>query len=294
VVEHHRDHHSVSCLVRLMLIAIAMLWCAVPLSQSVSAVEPVPFFDAAQKPPRPPASELRAIRFLTDDDYPPFHFPGPDGQLTGFNVDLARAICEELRVACTIQARRWDTLSSSLEASQGDAIIASRKATPAERERFSFSIPYYRTPARFVIRKNGGREKEFADPSSDALAGKTVAVVTGTAHAAFLARFYPRTAVQSQPGQADVLRLLLKGEIDAAFGDGISLALWLNGPDGAGCCQFLGEAFFEGDYFGEGAMIAFRKDSAALRRAVNFALYRLAETGEYQQLMRKYFPVSFY
>ncbi len=43
----------------------------------------VPFFDLSRKPDRPDLAGLRAIRFLTDDDYPPFHFLGPDGQLTG-------------------------------------------------------------------------------------------------------------------------------------------------------------------------------------------------------------------
>ncbi len=46
------------------------------------------------------------IRFLTETDYPPFNFTGPDGNPAGFNVDLARLICEEIKVTCTIQMRR--------------------------------------------------------------------------------------------------------------------------------------------------------------------------------------------
>ena len=68
------------------------------------------FWDPGLHLERPDLSALRAIRFLTDDDYPPLDFALADGSLSGFNVDIARAICEELHIGCTIQARRWDTL----------------------------------------------------------------------------------------------------------------------------------------------------------------------------------------
>ena len=97
---------------------------------------------------------LRAIRFLTDDDYPPLDFALADGSLSGFNVDIARAICEELHIGCTIQARRWDTLIDSLETGKGDAVIASISANAAARARIDFTQPYYQTPARFATRKD--------------------------------------------------------------------------------------------------------------------------------------------
>ena len=81
------------------------------------------FWDPARRPQRPDTSGLHIIRFLTEDEYPPFDFITPEGALVGFNVDLARAICEELKVACTIQARRWDNLLDALDQNQGDAIV---------------------------------------------------------------------------------------------------------------------------------------------------------------------------
>jgi polar amino acid transport system substrate-binding protein len=250
----------------------------------------VPFFDTLRKPERPDMTGLRAIRFLTDDDYPPFHFPGPDGQLSGFNVDLARAICVELRVACTIQARRWDTLIPSLEEGRGDAVIASLADTETARTRVDFGIPYYRSPGRFVTRGDTG----LTDSRVVDIGERKVAVVTGSAHAAFLAAFFPKAQQVRAPDQAEALKLLASGEADVLFGDGVGLALWLNSQGGATCCRFVGGAYFESSYFGNGAAIAFRKDGAQLRRAVDFALFRLAEQGTYQTLMLKYFPVSFY
>jgi polar amino acid transport system substrate-binding protein len=257
---------------------------------AAQTAEDNPFFDLSRKPERVDLQGQRIIRFLTDDDYPPFHFQGPDGQLAGFNVDLARAICEELKAACTIQARRWDTLIQALEEGRGDAVIASLAARPALRSRLELSVPYYRTPARFVARKAdaGGAV------TPEALAGRTVAVVAGSAHAAFLAAFHPKLEQKSFPDMDEALRAFAGGAADLLFADAVGLAVWLNGQAGGACCAFRGGPFYESRYFGEGAAVAFRKESLQLRRAVDHALYRLAETGVYQGLLLKYFPVRFY
>ena len=68
------------------------------------------FWDPRRRPERPDLSRMSVIRFMTETDYPPFNFAGPDGNPQGFNVDLARMMCEELKVGCTIQMRRFETL----------------------------------------------------------------------------------------------------------------------------------------------------------------------------------------
>jgi len=108
------------------------------------------FWDPRRRPERPDLSRIQSIRFLTETDYPPFNYAGPDSNPTGFNVDLARQLCQEIKASCTIQARRFDLLLDALADNRGDAIIASIAATPATRQRADFTDPYYRTPARFV------------------------------------------------------------------------------------------------------------------------------------------------
>jgi polar amino acid transport system substrate-binding protein len=278
--------HRIAAFCLLLAASLAGAFAQMPVPPS----DNVPFFDTARKPERPDLTGLRAIRFLTDDDYPPFHFPGPDGQLTGFNVDLARAICLELKLACTIQARRWETLIPSLEDGRGDAIIASMADTDVARARIDFGVPYYRSPGRFVSRNDSGLS---AGGVAD-IGERSVAVIAGSAHAAFLATFFPRAKQVTAPDQDEALKLLTSGKADAMFGDGVGLALWLNGQNGQNCCRFIGGSYFESRYFGGGAAMAFRRDGAQLRKAVDFALFRLAEQGIYQNLMLKYFPVSFY
>src|SRR6185437_7485589 len=128
---------------------------AIAADAGAAAAPPAPvavpsFWDPRRRPERPDLSRLQSIRFLTDLDYPPFDYAGPDGNPAGFNVDLARLVCDEIKVPCTIQARPFQTLFDALTANQGDAVIASIAANAETRKRADFTDPYYRTPARFV------------------------------------------------------------------------------------------------------------------------------------------------
>ena len=248
------------------------------------------FWDSRRRPERPDLSRLNGIRFLTEVDYPPFNYAGPDGNPAGFNVDLARMICEEIKVQCTIQMRRFDTLLNSLGANQGDAVIASIAATPETRKRVDFSDPYYRTPARFVAK----RETPIGEVWPEKLEGKKVAVVAGTAHEAYLRALFTEVEVRPYATAAVAREALRRGEADLLFGDGISLAFWLNGTDSANCCVFRGGPFMESRYFGEGIGIAVRRGNDLLRQALNWALFRLWEQGKFTDLWLRYFPVSPY
>ena len=239
---------------------------------------------------RPDLSGLRAIRFLTEDDYPPMNFARADGSLAGFNVDLAREICEELHIGCTIQARRWDTLVDALETGQGDAVIASLAATPALRARIDFTQPYYLTPARFAVRKDG----PLADATPATLAGRKVGVIAGSAHEIYLTTFFPESPRTTFANFTALRDALAQGAVDAIFADGLTLAIWLAGDSSNDCCAFRGGPYLESRFFGEGVGIAVRKEDAGLRRAMDWAMARIAQRGAYGELYRKYFPVGFY
>lgn len=235
-------------------------------------------------------TDLRSIRFLTEDDYPPFHFALPGGALAGFDVDLARAICEELKIACTIQARRFDTLIGALDENQGDAIIASLRIDAQARAKLDFSAPYYATPARFVTRT----ATQLAEATPESLRGKTIGVEAHSAHEAFLETFFPNAARKPYDSQKALRDALVKGEIDVLFGDGVSLSFWLQGEDAHGCCAFRGGPFIDSRFFGEGVGIAVKKGNPRLRQALDYALGALAAKGAYTDLYLKYFPLGFY
>jgi polar amino acid transport system substrate-binding protein len=273
---------------------VASLACAQEASPPALAVKPTPvappgFWDPRRRPERPDLTRLAQIRFLTEFDYPPFNYAGPDGNPVGLNVDLARAICDELKpVNCTIQMRRFDTLIDALVENRGDAIIASISPTPDLRTRLDFSDPYYRSPARFVARRDAPRTEIVPE----ALEGRKVAVVAGTAHEAYLKTFFTEVDPRPYPSPEAARDALRRGEVDLLFGDGIQLAFWLNGTDSSNCCEFRGGPFTESRYFGEGIGIAVRRGNDLLRQALNWALFRIWEKGRFTDLWLRYFPIN--
>ena len=246
------------------------------------------FWDPRRRPERPDLSRVNVIRFITEIDYPPFNFAGPDGNPQGFNVDLARLICEELKLICTLQMRRFETMVSTLNSNQADAAIASIAVTPDMRLRVDFTDPYYRTPARFAAK----RDSAIDDPLPEKLEAKKVAVVAGTAHEAYLKTLFTEAELRPFPNAAEARAALKSGAVDLLFADAISLAFWLNGTDSENCCSFRGGPFMDSRYFGEGIAIAVRRGNDTIRQAINWAMFRAWEQGKYTDLWLRYFPVS--
>jgi polar amino acid transport system substrate-binding protein len=246
------------------------------------------FWDPRRRPERPDLSRIQSIRFLTDLDYPPFDYAGADGNPAGFNVDLSRLLCDEIGATCTIQARRFDLLLGALNANQGDAVIASIAPTAEARQRADFTDPYYRTPARFVTLA----DSPIRDVEPELVEGKKIAVVAGTAHEAFLKEMFTEAEIKPYANDEAARAALRNKDVDLLFGDGISLAFWLNGTDSAGCCAFRGGPYLESRFFGEGVGIAVKRGNDLLRQALNWALFRQWGKGSYTDLWLRYFPIS--
>src|SRR5262245_18743857 len=150
-------------------------WLAAP-GRPADAQAPAERHEAEERePPR-----RVDIRFLTESDFPPFNYMDEDNVLTGFNVDIARAICLELAASCDIQARPWADLVPGLRKGEADAVIASHVANPGLVKVVEFSEPYYFTPARFAA-KRGFTDLEITPEGLD---GRRIAVAKRTAHEA--------------------------------------------------------------------------------------------------------------
>lgn len=280
-----------------LLLGIAAVAPVGPMPAAAQAVQPaspqvaVPgFWDPRRRPERPDLSRITLLRFITEVDYPPFNFAGPDGNPVGFNVDLARAICEEMRISCTVQMRRFDTLLDSLADNRGDAAIASIAVNDETRKRADFSDPYYRPAARFAVSK----QADMPVVKPEMLEGKKVAVVAGTAHEQYLRALFTEADIRALPNAEAAREALRKGEVDLLFGDGFALAFWLNGTEAGGCCTFAGGPFTESRFFGEGIGIAVKRGNDTLRQALNWALFRLWEKGRFTDLWLRHFPVNPY
>ncbi len=230
------------------------------------------------------------IRFLTESDFPPFNFYDEDGVLVGFNVDVARAICQELNTACDIKVRPWGELLPALKHGDADAVIAANTVTPQALAEVDFTDRYFYTPGRFAG-KTGGDPIEMTPEGLD---GKRIGVAKNTAHEAYLKAFFRSSAIKSYEN-ADVARdALLQGQVDYVFDDGISLIFWLHGTASKRCCEVKGGPYLEPEFFGDGIAIAVPKNDQQIKTMINGALAHLRASGRLDEITERYFPVKVY
>lgn len=231
-----------------------------------------------------------ALRFLTGSEFPPFHYYDDEGVLTGFDVDLARAICLELTAACDIKVRAWDDLLPGLRRGEADAVIASHAITPQALAFADFTDRYYYTPARFI----GLRSDAKLEISTEALEGKKIGVTKGTAHEAYLRAFFRDSTIQAFDTSEQARDALMTRSVPLVFDDGISLVFWLNGTLSKQCCELKGGPYFDPKYFGDGVGIAVSKADPEIKSLLNRVLRRVRETGRYEELLLRYFPTRLY
>ncbi len=237
---------------------------------------------------RPETPPPRTLRIVTDDEFPPLHFADPDGQPTGFSVELMRAICALRAISCTIQVRRFDLLLPALTAGEADIVAAAIPVTAALKARFPVSRIYHRLPARFLGRDETAAE--LAAALDRGLGGIRVAVVRDTAHAAYLAERFPAAILLPQPDLASGISALARGDAELLFADGQTLGLRL-GARSEGF-RFVGGPYLDPVFFGEGIGFVLARDDGQLKRHIDHALQTLWENGTYARLYLRAFPVS--
>lgn len=271
---------------------LLFLWPA--MHSEVVAAEasgPLLTFDRREHRAMPDISTVPRIRFLTTLDFPPFEFLDAENRLSGFNVDLARELCETLQVTakCQIQALPFGELQSALENRAGDAVIAGIGVTPELRAKFDFSRPYLQLSARFLsLKKTAG---EPVTPMK--LAASKVGVVNDTAHQAMLKDFFPNVNPQLFDDRPAMLKALKAGEVDTVFGEGLALAFWSASGEAENCCAYRGGPYYSGDFLGEGMTIMTRPGEP-LAAAFDHGLLELARSGKLNELFIKYFPPGLY
>jgi len=240
--------------------------------------------------PKPDMRGVQKLRFITDSDYPPFHYFDEVGALTGFNVDLAKAICEALEVECEVKDVDWAEIFPTIDRGEADAAIASIRISAESLEKVDFSSRYYATPARFVAQKTNA----LKDIRPETLEDMKVGVAKGTGHEAYLKLFFPDVPIATFDSVEDATKALKSGAIDFVFGDGIGLTFWINGVTSEGCCEFRGGPYLDSKFFGEGVGIAVKKGNRQLAEILNYGLEQVHASGRYEELFLRYFPMSFF
>ena len=236
------------------------------------------------------AKDWSKVRIGVEGAYPPFSEVTPDGKLVGFDIDIANALCKEMKVECELVTQDWDGIIPALLARKYDAIIASMSITEERKQKVDFSKKYYNTPAKFVRKKGSGIEI-----TDEGLKGKTVGVQRATIHDKFVSDVYGDEVEVKRYGSQDEAYLdMVAGRLDLLLADSVAMqGGFLDTEDGKGF-EFVGPDFNDPKYFGEGAGIALRKGEDDLRQMFNDAIDAIRANGTYKAIQDKYFDFDVY
>lgn len=239
-------------------------------------------------------AEQRKVIIGTEGAYPPFNYFDSDGNLVGFDIDIANALCEAAEFDCEFVVQDWDGIIPGLLARRYDAIIASMSITEERRQVVDFTAKYYDTPAKFV--KERALALEIPDDKGEAdavLAGKAVGVQRATIHENYLRDNFPSVEVRVYATQDEANLDLTNGRVDLVMADGVALLDFLESEEGADY-EFVGPDYSEPQWHGEGAGIAVRKGEEELRDALTAAIAQIREDGTYQAINDRYFEFDVY
>ena len=230
------------------------------------------------------SAQMKKVRIGTEGAYPPFNSIDSEGNLVGFDVDIAKALCEAANFDCEFVIQDWDGIIPGLLAKKYDAIAASMSITPERQEVVDFTNKYYNTPAKFVAAKGAG-----FDISADGLAGKSIGVQRATIHENFLRDNFPDADIRVYATQDEANADLVSGRVDLVMADSVALDDgFLKTEQGEGF-EFVGPDYSEPKWHGEGVGIAIRKGEDELREAFNTAIDKIREDGTYEEIQSKYF-----
>lgn len=225
------------------------------------------------------------LRIATEGAYPPFNFVDDKGELAGFDVDIAKALCNDLDRECTFVAVQWADIIGGLQAGKYDVIVASMAYSDARAELVDFTEPYYRSYSAFIA-----DPAKFNDTTPEALKGRRIATNEGTIQSEFLTQYYPESDILLTVDQPSAYKLLASGGADLMMGDAIEQLSFLESPEGAEFA-YIGDPV-AGDFVQTSARIAVRKGDATLLEAINTSLKNIKLDGTYDRLNSAYFPFS--
>jgi polar amino acid transport system substrate-binding protein len=240
-------------------------------------------FSAAQ------AQDAMKLKIGTEGAYPPFNNLTADGKLEGFDIDIANALCKEMKAECEFVTQDWDGIIPALQAGKFDAIIAQMSITEERKQKIDFSHKYANTPPAIVVPK----DSTITDISPEALKGKSLGVQASTIHFNYAEATYRDSDIKGFPSAQEYQLDMASGRIDAVMDDIIVLKSWL-ATDAGACCKLLGTIVPDPTIHGAGVGIGIRKGETALADKFNAAIDAIRASGEYKKIQDKYFDFDVY
>ncbi len=224
-------------------------------------------------------AQAEVIRIGISAAYEPFEFRNAQRQIVGFDVDIAKAVCAELKWSCIFSDHAFDTLVSKLEKNQIDMIVSAFDITPEASEHVKFSTPYFHSGAFLIAAKDRFQ-------TATELQGKNVGVLKGRIHEAYIDQNFPEFNIKDYNHIPTSFKDLIAGNLDAVFvDDSIGTEFLKKNPD----FESVGDMINDKSYFEGGFAIAVRLDDDERITEINTALENIMTSGKYQEIYDAWF-----
>ncbi len=271
----------------LTLLGAAALTACGKTEAPVAAPTPAP---AAAPAVAAPVSQWPELRVAVDATYKPFTYKTDAGELAGFDVDIAKALCDELKSKCVFVEQAWDGMIPGLQAKKYDVIISSMSITDERKQVVDFTGKYYNTPSCVVVKSALNLGAEAAN-----FKGKKLGVLKASTQEKYAMGELKTTGATIVPYDAqDQVYLDIKsGRLDGTVADVVEVnGGFLSTPDGKdyACAGTRIPVEFDAKYFGNGAGVALRKEDTALRDALDAAIKTIRDNGKWKELAEKNVP----
>jgi arginine/ornithine transport system substrate-binding protein len=231
------------------------------------------------------------LRIGFEGAYPPFNEIARNGKPAGFDIDVARALCAQMKVRCEFVQRTWHAIQEAVTGKPGllggqvDAIVSSVSITPSRERTATFTKPYYHVPAEFVAREGTMRTADAAT-----LRGKRIGVQAGTTHDAFVtSRFGSIATIVRFDTLPDATAALARGRVDVVLADALAIGQSFIATSKGKGFAFVAPAFTDPEWFGDGVGIVVKPGDNALRAELNRAIDAIRADGTYQRISQRYF-----
>ncbi len=217
------------------------------------------------------------ISIATEGDWSPWTYMDENNVLTGFDVDLGRAIAEKLGVEARFEVTQWDAILAGVSSGRFDLACNGVSYTEERAEKYNFSTPYIYTPSVLVVRADNDTINSFED-----LKGKKTANTISSIYAK-MAQDYG-AEVQGVDALADTIQLVLQGRVDATINASATIEDYLRAqPEAAIRVAAQGP--------GDVVVLPVRKsaETDTLLAAVNEALEAMRQDGSLSELSIRFF-----
>ncbi|BBP76682.1 MULTISPECIES: transporter substrate-binding domain-containing protein [Pseudomonas] len=255
------------------------------------------------------ATEAPVLKIATEGAYAPWNFTRPGGQLDGFEIDLARELCDRMKARCEVVAQDWDGLIPSLNAGKFDAIMAGMSITEKRQQVIGFSRPYAAPLNGFLVMDQGtltglpgaGRSVDLDQDEAGAkalveqmrplLKGRVLGVQGSTTASAFAEKYLADLVEVREYKTVDAHNLdLLSGRIDAVLANAVVLKLATEAADMHG--SKMAGPIFAGGVFGPGIGVGLRKNDDALKARFDQAITAAVADGTVRRLSEKWLKLD--